>query len=109
MRPMKIKSAFMGLTVLAAGLLAGRSALAGPKDFAVYVPGMGASAEQAKPYLDAFLRLIEKEAGWPANSATGLYVDDPRDMEVYLEKTKPGFALMAPSLYYQLACRKTPM
>jgi|SRR5579883_475572 len=79
------------------------------RDFVVYAPGMGGSQQQAKPYLDTFLRALEKQLGWPSGSASGEYLDDAREFTTYLAGKKPGFGLISPSMYLSLACGKTPV
>src|SRR4051812_28397970 len=67
---------------------------AGPRDFVIYAPGMGGSAAQAKPYLDAFFKFLEKKMAWPEHSGTGEYVDEPKAVAALIDKLEPGFALV---------------
>src|SRR5690349_6927958 len=93
-------------SLFAVSLLVAGTARAGGKDFVVYAPGMGGSAAQAKPYLDQFVKYLEKKIGWPEKSGKGEYFDDQKALEAYLDKDKPGYALLPPSYYLQLACKK---
>jgi ABC transporter, phosphonate, periplasmic substrate-binding protein len=94
------------LPTLALSLLA-LPAWAGSKDFVVYAPGFGGSPQQAKPYLETFFREIEKALAWPAKSADGQFFDELKPAEEYIEKQKPGFGVLSPALYLDLACGKS--
>ena len=72
----------------------------------IYAPGMGGSAAQAKPYLDKFFQFIEHKLGWPEKSGTAAFLDDEKSVREYIEKNKPAFALVPPSFYLDLACKK---
>jgi ABC-type phosphate/phosphonate transport system substrate-binding protein len=98
-------------SILACSLLAlaPARARADARAFVVYAPGMGGSQQQAKPYLDSFLRSLEKQLGWPAGSATGEYVDDPKEFAAHLANKKPGYGLISPAAYLELACKKVPL
>ena len=96
--------------LLFAGLsLSSTPALAGPHDFLIYAPGMGGSAAQAKPYLDTFLRYLEKQMAWPDHAASAEFVDDPKAISDQFDKAKPGFGLIPPSYYFELSCKKVPL
>lgn len=82
---------------------------AGPRDFVVFAPGMGASEAEAKPYLDTFFAYLEKELHWPAKSGHGSYLDDEKAVGQFIAKEGPGYALVPPSYYLQLACKKAPV
>jgi hypothetical protein len=69
---------------------------AGPRDFIAEHAGAGATAENAQPYIDQFLRVVEAAAGWPANSAKGIWVDDLAGAEKAIQADKPGFGMMDP-------------
>ena len=76
--------------LLALGMLGAAPALAGAKDFVIYAPGYGASASQAKPYLDKFSALLEKQMGWKAGEASPAFLDDAKAVADYIEAKKPG-------------------
>lgn len=94
---------------LALGLLASPLAHAGARDFVVYAPGLGGSADQAKPYLDTFFRELEKSLGWPTGGASGEFLEDAKAAETYIAEKHPGFGMIAPSMYLELACKKEPV
>jgi ABC-type phosphate/phosphonate transport system substrate-binding protein len=95
-----------GVVLLALSLWAG-PAFAGPRDFMIYAPGMGGSSTAAQPFLQTFFREIEKALSWPARSANGEYFEDPKAATDYIEKQKPGFAMLSPGLFLELACAKS--
>ncbi|MGZ3406414.1 MAG: PhnD/SsuA/transferrin family substrate-binding protein, partial [Polyangia bacterium] len=78
------------------------TAFAGGRDFIAEHAGAGATAENAQPYLDQFLRITESMTGWPANSAKGEWVDDMKGAEKAIAERKPGFAILDPELYFEL-------
>jgi ABC-type phosphate/phosphonate transport system substrate-binding protein len=92
------------LALFGSALLAGQ-ALAGPKDFAVYTPGMGGDPETAKPYIDKFAQQLDSALGWPAGSSKGTFFVTRKEAVAGIDATKPGFAVVEPSLYFDL--RKT--
>ncbi len=94
------------IVAVSAALLAPRPSLAGDKDFVIYLPGYGASASQAKPYMDKFAALIEKRMKWTAGTARIEFLDDAKAVAACIEKQKPAYGLMLPSYYLDLACRK---
>lgn len=94
---------------LVASATAPRAARAGEKDFVIYAPGFGASASQAKPYLDKFSALLDKRMGWKSPGAALAFLDDAKAVGDYIEKQKPGYGLLPPAFYLDLACRKVPM
>jgi ABC-type phosphate/phosphonate transport system substrate-binding protein len=83
-------------------LIVSSSALAGPRDFVVQHGGAGGTTEQAAPYLDTFLRYLEKALGWPANSATGQFFPDQQGAEAYIASKKPGFGMLDPEVWLDL-------
>jgi hypothetical protein len=87
-------------------LAAAAPAWAGGKDFVIYAPGVGGTAQQAKPYLDKFFHYVEGALGWPAGSASGDYFDEPKLALDYIKTKQPGYGLLSPSLYLELACPK---
>lgn len=88
------------------GLLCSGAAWAGPHDFVVYSASLGGNQEQARPYVDTFLRDIEKRMAWDKGSAAGEFLEDAKSAEEYIDKNKPGYGLISPTLYLDLACRK---
>jgi ABC-type phosphate/phosphonate transport system substrate-binding protein len=97
-------------SIIACGLAASPAAArAGEKDFVIYAPGMGASASQAKPYLDKFGALLEKQMGWKPGSANLTYLDDPKAVSDYIEQQKPAFGLLPPADFLDLSCRKVAL
>jgi ABC-type phosphate/phosphonate transport system substrate-binding protein len=78
------------------------TAFAGGRDFIAEHAGAGATAENAQPYLDQFLRITESMTGWPANSAKGEWVDDMKGAEKAIAERKPGFAILDPELFFEL-------
>src|SRR5579871_1246432 len=99
-----ISRVIVGLAFLA--VLSATSAQAAPHDFVVYAPGMGGTAEQAKPFLERFFRYVEKPMGWTSGGAQGEYFDQPADAEKYIREKQPGFGLVSPGLFVQLSCGK---
>lgn len=79
---------------------------AGPHDFVVYAPGMGGTQQQAKPYLETFFRELEKAMGWAAGSASGDYFEEPKAALGFIQAKRPGFGMLAPGLYMDLACKQ---
>jgi ABC-type phosphate/phosphonate transport system substrate-binding protein len=94
------------VVLVGVGLLCSGVAWAGPHDFVVYSPNLGGSQQQARPYLDTFLRDIEKRMSWPKESASGEFMEGAKSAEEYIDKTKPGYGLISPTLYLDLVCRK---
>ncbi len=95
-------------TIVACFVFSSLSAVAwaGPRDFVIYAPGLGGTAQQAKPYLDKFFHFVEGPLGWPAGSASGEYFDEPKGAHEYIESKKPGYGMLAPGLFLDLACAK---
>src|SRR6478672_1129727 len=77
-------------------------AWAGPRDFVVEHSGVGGTSEQAAPYLDQFLRYIEKAVGWPAGSASAQFFAEPEGARSYITQKKPAFGMLDPELYLEL-------
>lgn len=78
------------------------TSFAGPRDFIAEHAGAGATAENAQPYIDQFLRVVEQMTGWPANSAKGYWVDDEQAAEKAIAEHKPGFGMFDPEIYFAL-------
>jgi hypothetical protein len=89
------------VSIIGIVLVAG-AAHAGPRDFIVEHAGEGGDKEAAAPYIDAFLRHVEKQAGWPAKSATGEFIAEPEEAVKFIEGKKPGFGLLDPDLWLEL-------
>jgi ABC-type phosphate/phosphonate transport system substrate-binding protein len=90
------------LMVVAALLVISATSFAGGRDFIAEHAGAGATAENAQPYIDQLLRLVESSAGWAANAAKGQWVDDGKAAEAAIAKDKPGFAILDPEVYLEL-------
>ena len=106
MRRDRLVRAVVGSALLVAVTMASPPARAGDKDFVIYAPGFGASASQAKPYLDKFAALIEQRLGWKSGSANLAFLDDAKAVADYIDKQKPGYGLLPPSYFLELSCRK---
>lgn len=91
-----------GSLALLACVAAGGAAHAGPKDFMIFTPGLGGDAEQAKPYIDRFGQLLDKQLGWPAGSAKGTFYSSRKEALAGIGPQKPGFGVMEASLYLEL-------
>jgi ABC-type phosphate/phosphonate transport system substrate-binding protein len=78
------------------------TAFAGGRDVIAEHAGAGATAQNAQPYIEQFLRISETLAGWPANSAKGEWVDDIKAAEKAIAERKPGFAILDPEVYLEL-------
>lgn len=91
-----------GSLTLLACVAAGGAAHAGPKDFMIFTPGLGGDAEQAKPYIDRFGQLLDKQLGWPAGSAKGTFYSSRKEALAGITPQKPGFGVMEASLYLEL-------
>jgi ABC-type phosphate/phosphonate transport system substrate-binding protein len=87
------------------GLVAAPHAWAGPRDFVAERSGIGGSTEEAAPYIDTFLRYVEKAQGWPEKSATGKYFSDPAEARAYIAAKKPAWGMMDPDLFLELRKR----
>jgi ABC-type phosphate/phosphonate transport system substrate-binding protein len=73
-------------------------------EFVIEHAGAGGSAQDAAPYIEKFMRYLEKAAGWPAGSAAGEFAAEPQEALDYIKAHKPSFGLMDPDLW--LALRK---
>ena len=78
------------------------TSFAGGRDFIAEHAGAGATAQNAQPYIDQFLRITESMAGWPASSAKGEWVDDMKAAEKAIAERKPGFAILDPEVFLEL-------
>lgn len=92
----------MNRALMVAGmLLVSVPSFAGGRDVVVEHAGAGATADNAQPYIDQFLRLVEGLAGWPANSAKGQWTDDAAALDKAIAANKPGFAILDPETYFE--------
>jgi ABC-type phosphate/phosphonate transport system substrate-binding protein len=87
---------------LAVTLLFCTGAVAGEHDFLAEHAGAGANEKNAQPYIDQLLRQVETLAGWPANSAKGVWVDDEKGAEKAIAELKPGYAILDPEVFLSL-------
>jgi len=92
----------MKRAIVVATLVVSSASFAGGRDFIAEHAGAGATAENAQPYLEQFLRLAESMSGWPANSAKGTWVDDLPGVTKAIGEHKPGFAILDPEVYFEL-------
>lgn len=88
-------------TALVLGL-SGSAALAGPRDFVIYVTRLGGDPDLAKPYIAKFAAYLEETAGWPKGSVKGSFFTDKAQAEAFVRTAKPGFGLLEPNLYLEL-------
>src|SRR5262249_22032151 len=80
------------------------AAWAGPRDFLIEHAGDGGSQAEAQPFLDKFMRWLEKACGWPVGSAQGAFFPEPKPAIQYIDEKKPAFGLLDPDMW--LALRK---
>jgi ABC-type phosphate/phosphonate transport system substrate-binding protein len=85
-----------------AGSLAAGTAMAGPRDVAIYVTRLGGDSASAQPYIERFLRYIESVTGWPSGSTKGSFLVARKDANAFIEDAKPGIGMMDPPLYFEL-------
>ncbi len=83
----------------------GGAGVRGAHDFVVQHAGAGGGAEEAAPYLATLLRYAEKTLGWPVNSATGQFFVDAKEASDYIDAKKPGFGMVDPETYCDLAAK----
>ncbi len=95
----------IALAVTALLSLPSVASAAPPHDFSIYAIRMGGDAAQAKPYVDRFARHLESVTGWPAGATSGAFFTSRKEAVAALEQQKPGWAVVEPSLYFDL--RKT--
>lgn len=95
--------AALALAALTLGLPA---ATAGPRDFVIFATRMGGDTAAAKPYVDRFARHLEMVMGWPTQTSVGTFFASRKEALAALEQTKPGFAVVEPSLYFELRARR---
>ena len=87
------------------------SAFAAPKDILIYVTRLGGDSATAQPYVDKFLRYIETEAGWPANSLNGTFSSSKKEALEYISSKNPALGIMDPPLYFEMrsTAKMTPI
>jgi ABC-type phosphate/phosphonate transport system substrate-binding protein len=80
---------------------AASAAWAGPRDFVVEHAGVGATTEQAAPYIEQFLKYSEGKLGW--SGLKGQFFPEPSpEFKKFIETEKPGFAMIDPDQYLEL-------
>ena len=78
------------------------TAFAGPRDFVVEHAGVGATTETAAPYIDQFLKYTQEKLSWA--DLKGQFFAEPDDaFKKYVETQRPGFAMIDPDQYLELA------
>jgi hypothetical protein len=77
-------------------------ALAGSKDFVIYVTRIGGDPDMAKPYIEKFCAYLEETGGFAKGSVKGAFFIDRKKALDHISKTKPGFGLVEPTLYLEL-------
>src|SRR5262245_13366114 len=87
--------------LLCFSLVAPAGALAKGRHFVACVPDAPASTQAATPYLQKFLRLLERSLGWPEESASGLFTRSTKRCVKELGKADTAFAILAPELFVQ--------
>jgi ABC-type phosphate/phosphonate transport system substrate-binding protein len=78
------------------------TALGGPRDLLLCLPGFPGTTAQAQPYVDKVMRYLEGKLGWEAGSMKGVYLPDGSEGAARLASDKPGLALIGPSVYASL-------
>jgi ABC-type phosphate/phosphonate transport system substrate-binding protein len=77
-------------------------AWAGPRDFVVEHAGVGATTQQAEPYIQQFLKFTEEKLSW--KDLKGQFFAEPDEaFKKYIETEKPGFAMIDPDQFLELA------
>lgn len=97
-----ISSHRLALAVTALLTLPSVASAAPPHDFSIYAIRMGGDAAQAKPYVDRFARHLETVTGWPTASSNGAFFTSRKEAVAALDAQKPGWAVVEPSLYFEL-------
>jgi ABC-type phosphate/phosphonate transport system substrate-binding protein len=67
-----------------------------------YVTRAGGDSASAQPYIDKFLRLVERSVGWPAGTATGVFAGSRKEAIAFIDANAPGLGMMEPQLYFEL-------
>ncbi len=99
----------LAVALLAALALPSTVQAATPHDFSIYAVRMGGDSSQAKPYIDRFSRHLEGTLGWPTNSVSGGFYVSRKEAMTAIEQTKPGWAVVEPSLYLELRKSHKPV
>jgi hypothetical protein len=81
------------------------TSLAGPKDYVIYVTRLGGDSESARPYITKASAYFEAMMGWPKDSTHGIFLPELSEAVAFIQKNKPGFAILEPPLFMEL--RKT--
>jgi hypothetical protein len=89
------------VALLTALSLAAPAALAGPRDIAIHVTRIGGDGASAQPFVDRFLRVVEKAVGWPAASMKGAFLASRKEAQAYVDGSKPGIGIVDPPLYFE--------
>jgi hypothetical protein len=93
---------FIPVLVAMSMVLAEGVALAGPHDVAILVTRIGGDTASAQPYIDRFLRIVEKGMGWQTNSAKGSFLTARKALLEYRGTASPGLGMMDPPAYFEL-------
>lgn len=101
------RSVFALLAVCAVLWSTARAAQAGPRDIAIHVTRLGGDASSAQPYVDRFLRYIEKAVGWDAGSMKGRFLVTKREALDYIGTAQPGLGMLEVPLYFELRAPST--
>lgn len=94
--------AFISALIVFSLVLVESVALAGPRDVAILVRRIGGDTASAQPYIDRFLRIIEKGMGWQASSAKGSFLTSRKALVEYRTSANPGLGMMDPPAYFEL-------
>jgi len=92
-----------GLTIASAA--GAPAALAGPRDIAIHVTRLGGDAASAQPYVDRFLRYVERAAGWEAGSMKGRFLVTKREATEYIAAAQPGIGMLEAPLFFELRAK----
>jgi len=77
------------------------TAWAGPRDFVVEHAGVGATTQQAAPYLEQFMKYTEAQLKW--SGLKGQFFPEPdAEFKKFIETEKPGFAMIDPDQYLEM-------
>lgn len=93
---------FVSTLIVLSSVLAERAAHAGPHDVAILVTRMGGDTASAQPYVDRFLRILEKGVGWQAGSAKGSFITSRKALVAFRDSASPGIGMMDPPAYFEL-------
>jgi ABC-type phosphate/phosphonate transport system substrate-binding protein len=82
--------------------LVASAAWAGPRDFVVEHAGVGATTEQAAPYLEQFMKYTETALGWKDLKGK-VFAEPGPDLKKHIDTEKPGFAMIDPDQWLEMA------